>query len=80
MKSSLQKLADENRLREKAEAASSHAQINDPPTTNQRRNFLKKTALGGIALTGLMSMSFEDTKKKWWCCRWRRWWICSGVF
>ena len=64
MKSSLQKLADENRLREKAEAASSHAEINDPSTTNQRRNFLKKTALGGIALTGLMSMSFEDTIAK----------------
>lgn len=64
MKNSLQKLAEENRLREKEEAAASRAEINDPSTTNQRRNFLKKTALGGIALTGLMSMSFEDTMAK----------------
>ncbi len=64
MKSSLQKLAEENKLREKAEAAASRVEINDPSTTNQRRNFLKKTALGGIALTGLVSMSFEDTIAK----------------
>ena len=32
-----------------------------PRTGNDRRNFLKKAALGGIALGGMMHMSIEDT-------------------
>ena len=37
------------------------SEINNPATDNSRRNFLKKTALGGIALGGLMHLSVEDT-------------------
>lgn len=64
MKNNLQKLAEENRRREQAATVAAQAEINNPSTTNQRRDFLKKTALGGIALTGLMTMSVEDTIAK----------------
>lgn len=37
------------------------SEINDPRTDNSRRSFLKKAALGGIALGGMMHMSIEDT-------------------
>ena len=33
----------------------------DPKTSSDRRNFLKKAALGGIALGGLIHLSVEDT-------------------
>ena len=33
----------------------------NPATTSDRRNFLKKAALGGIALGGMMNLSIEDT-------------------
>jgi len=36
-------------------------QIANPSTPNDRRNFLKKAALGGIALSGIMKLSIEDT-------------------
>src|SRR4051812_31287203 len=64
MKSILQQIADKNKAQEKAEAAAIQAEINDPSTKDNRRSFLKNTAMGGIALTGLMSMSFEDTIAK----------------
>ena len=35
--------------------------MNNANTTNDRRNFLKKTALGGIGLSGFAGYSFEDT-------------------
>ena len=44
-----------------AEAKAIQAETENPATSNSRRNFLKKTALGGIALGGLMSLSIEDT-------------------
>lgn len=47
MKSIIQQIAEKNRQEE----------ISD----KSRRNFLKKTALGGIALGGFMTMSIEDT-------------------
>lgn len=46
---------------EKAEAVAIQAEIKNPSTDNSRRNFLKKTALGCIAIGGLMSLSIEDT-------------------
>jgi L-alanine-DL-glutamate epimerase-like enolase superfamily enzyme len=61
MKSIIQQITEQYRLSENEEAAAVKAEINDPKTGNSRRNFLKKTAMGGIALGGLMSMSFEDT-------------------
>ena len=64
MKSILQNLVDQNKLRDNETAAAMQAEINDPATSDNRRSFLKKTALGGITLTGLLSMSFEDTVAK----------------
>jgi L-alanine-DL-glutamate epimerase-like enolase superfamily enzyme len=61
MKSILQKIAEKNRQQERAEAEAIKAEISNPSTTNDRRNFLKKAALGGIALGGMMNMSIEDT-------------------
>src|SRR5690554_6602179 len=61
MKSALQQIISKSKEEEKAYAASRQAEIDSPKTGDSRRNFLKKTALGGIALTGLMSMSIEDT-------------------
>jgi hypothetical protein len=48
-------------VQEKAAAVAAQAEVNDLSTKDDRRQFLKKTALGGIALTGLMGMSVEDT-------------------
>ncbi|MDP3469118.1 MAG: mandelate racemase/muconate lactonizing enzyme family protein [Daejeonella sp.] len=61
MKSILQQLISKNKEEEKAYTASRQAEINNPETGTNRRNFLKKTALGGIALGGLMNLSIEDT-------------------
>ena len=61
MKSILQQIAHQNKERENKEAQAIKAEIADPATTNDRRNFLKKAALGGIALGGLMHLSIEDT-------------------
>jgi L-alanine-DL-glutamate epimerase-like enolase superfamily enzyme len=61
MKSTLKKLISKNKEDEKAYAASRQAEINNPETGSNRRDFLKKTALGGIALGGLMNLSIEDT-------------------
>ena len=46
---------------EAAQKEAVKAEIENPATGNNRRNFLKKTALGGIALGGLMHLSVEDT-------------------
>jgi L-alanine-DL-glutamate epimerase-like enolase superfamily enzyme len=61
MKSTLKTLISKNKEDEKAYAASRQAEINNPETGSNRRDFLKKTALGGIALGGLMNLSIEDT-------------------
>jgi len=61
MKSILQQLISKNKEEEKAYTASRQAEINNPETGTNRRNFLKKTALGGIALGGFMNLSIEDT-------------------
>lgn len=61
MKSSLKQIAEENKAQEKATAVAAQAELNDLSTKDDRRQFLKKTALGGIALTGLMGLSVEDT-------------------
>ena len=61
MKNTIQQIVQKNKLREKTEAESRQAEIESPSTKDNRRDFLKKTALGGITLTGLMGLSVEDT-------------------
>lgn len=60
MKNSLKNLVNENRIREKATADAAQAEIGDPATGNQRRSFLKKSALGGLSLAGLLNLPFGD--------------------
>jgi len=61
MKSILQQIAEKSRKKEVAEIEVIKAEIANPSTSNDRRNFLKKAALGGIALGGMMKFSIEDT-------------------
>ena len=61
MKKIIEKIKEENKKLEKTEAEAIQTEINNPVTSSSRRNFLRKTALGGIALGGLMSLSIEDT-------------------
>ncbi|CAN5440572.1 starvation-sensing protein RspA [soil metagenome] len=61
MKSIIKQIAQKNKEREAAEATVRQAEIDSPTTKDNRRSFLKKTALGGMTLTGLMGMTFEDT-------------------
>lgn len=61
MKSIIQQIAEQNRKMENDEREKIQAEISNPATSNNRRNFLKKTALGGLALGGLMHLSIEDT-------------------
>ena len=61
MKTTLQQIAEKSKNKEKAEREALSAELNDPTTSTDRRNFLKKAALGGIALGGLMHLSVEDT-------------------
>ena len=64
MKSILQKIAEQNKQQQAQEMEAIKAEIENPDINDSRRSFLKNTALGGIALTGLLSMSFEDTIAK----------------
>jgi len=59
MKSILQQIISQHKQQEAADAARVSA-INAAAKDN-RRDFLKKNILGGIALGGLMGLSFEDT-------------------
>ena len=61
MKSVLHQIVEQNKLRENKDYQAIQAEISNPLTTNSRRNFLKKTALGGISLAGLMHLPIEDT-------------------
>jgi len=61
MKTILQQIAEKERQNEKAERDSINAELSNPATSSDRRNFLKKAALGGIALGGMMHLSIEDT-------------------
>lgn len=61
MKSVMQQVAKKNKEHENQAALARQVEIDSPTTNPNRRNFLKKTALGGITLTGLMGLSFEDT-------------------
>lgn len=61
MKNELRRLIAKNKSEEKAYALARQAETESPATGSARRDFLKKTALGGIGLAGFMGMSFEDT-------------------
>jgi L-alanine-DL-glutamate epimerase-like enolase superfamily enzyme len=60
MKSIIQEIARQNRSRENAEKLAAISEIENRSTSNDRRNFLKKTVLGGIALGGLIHLPVED--------------------
>lgn len=61
MKNTLKQLIAQSRANDKTYAEERTAEMNNPRTGDDRRNFLKKTALGGIALSSFMGYSFEDT-------------------
>src|SRR6185369_11403454 len=61
MKSIIQQIAKNNTEREAIAAQNRQQEIDNPTTNNNRRNFLKKTALGGMSLTAFMGLSFEDS-------------------
>jgi len=61
MKSIIKLISEQNRAMENAQRETVKAEIANPATSNNRRNFLKKTALGGIAIGGLLGLSVEDT-------------------
>jgi L-alanine-DL-glutamate epimerase-like enolase superfamily enzyme len=61
MKSILQQIIAQNKQQEKSDASARQQEMDDPQTKDSRRNFLKKTALGGITLSGMLSASVEDT-------------------
>src|SRR5690606_26875128 len=61
MKSTLKELIAKNNELEKSEALTKEAEINDPAIKDSRREFLKRTALGGISLGAFMFSSIEDT-------------------
>ena len=60
MKTILQEIAEKTKQQERAERNAVQAEIDNPSTPNSRRNFLKKAALGGIAIGGLLHLSTED--------------------
>ncbi len=61
MKSVIQQIIQQNKERESKAAATRQQEIDSPTTPDNRRSFLKKTALGGITMTTLMGLTFEDT-------------------
>ena len=61
MKNVLQEIVKKNKERETVASVARQAEIDNPSTKDNRRDFLKKTALGGITLSSLMGLSVEDT-------------------
>ena len=61
MKKIIESIREQNRQMESTEVEKKQDKTDEPVFDNSRRSFLKKTALGGIALGGLMSLSIEDT-------------------
>ncbi|MEP6597284.1 MAG: hypothetical protein ABJA71_15130, partial [Ginsengibacter sp.] len=61
MKSTLKQIAEDSHQRENAANDAAKVEISNPATTDDRRKFLKKVAMGGISIAGLMSLSIEDT-------------------
>ena len=61
MKSILQQIINQHQEKERTAALARQAEIDSPLTQDTRRDFLRKTALGGIALGGMLFSSVEDT-------------------
>jgi L-alanine-DL-glutamate epimerase-like enolase superfamily enzyme len=61
MKKVITQIAEKNKELEHSERLRYHSEMQNPLTTNDRRSFLKKTAMGGITLAGMMSLSIADT-------------------
>ncbi|MCK0147659.1 mandelate racemase/muconate lactonizing enzyme family protein [Arenibacter sp. F26102] len=61
MKNVLKEIISKNKKEEADYKDSLQKEIMNPKTADARRNFLKKTALGGIGLSSFMGYSFEDT-------------------
>ncbi|WP_421824276.1 mandelate racemase/muconate lactonizing enzyme family protein [Flagellimonas oceanensis] len=61
MKSVLKEIIAKNKKEENAYKSAREAEIKNPKTPDARRDFLKKTALGGIAMTGMMGLGIEET-------------------
>ncbi|RIV71380.1 mandelate racemase/muconate lactonizing enzyme family protein [Flagellimonas aequoris] len=61
MKSVLKHIIAKNKKEENDYKLARQVEIDNPKTTDDRRNFLKKTALGGIAMTSMMGLGIEDT-------------------
>ncbi len=60
MKQVLNQLIKANKQMEQEEADAIQKELNNPGTTNSRRNFLRNTALGGLSLGGMMALPFEE--------------------
>jgi L-alanine-DL-glutamate epimerase-like enolase superfamily enzyme len=61
MKTVLRQIAEKSKQKENADREAIKAEIANPGTPKDRRNFLKKAALGGIALGGMIHLSIVDT-------------------
>ncbi|UBZ12988.1 mandelate racemase/muconate lactonizing enzyme family protein [Flagellimonas marinaquae] len=61
MRSVLKQIIAKNKQEERDLRLARQAEIENPKTADDRRSFLKKTALGGIAMTGMMGLGIEDT-------------------
>ncbi len=61
MSSILKRIIEQNKSRESADSAAILSQIADNQTSNNRRDFLRKSVLGGMTLGGLISLNIEDS-------------------
>jgi L-alanine-DL-glutamate epimerase-like enolase superfamily enzyme len=61
MKNIIKQIAEQNKQYENTVRKAAIAEIENPATSVNRRNFLKKTAMGGIALGGLLTLPIEET-------------------
>jgi L-alanine-DL-glutamate epimerase-like enolase superfamily enzyme len=61
MKSILQQIAVKTRKTEMADIDEVKAEMSNSSSGSGRRNFIKRAALGGIALGGMMNYTIEDT-------------------
>ena len=61
MKNTLKSIISDQKEKERQYAIQRQAEIDHIDTKANRRDFLKKTALGGMSLTALMGLSFEDS-------------------
>lgn len=60
MKNALQAIIAKQKEQERTYTAQRKAEMENPLTGSNRRDFLKKTVLGGMSLTALMGLGIED--------------------